>query len=376
MLFKTDFAIWVALILKSLSTGTIWECFCPLKPTLEVGRLKAVESIANKVIPQLLIIFLLLLSATFGQPIGFRFDSIAYSANGGAVSAVVQPRITVCPVSSAVANCNLNRVTTFTDGTLSLACGLSVQVVLTQTTTCVATDDSIGDVGFWVPPGSYAYMISGTEIAPKLYILTVAGAGNAISGSPSVGTQVGGNGSAFVSQPKPVIDARANYGAIGDGQVATDCYMTSGSAVLTCESNHFVVGDVGKKIAVYGSGPTASGNIQPCSGNITVFTSATQVTTSCTAGNSTTHAIATITNCSRANNIATCTTSASHNFQAGQMVNLQQIGVSGFTADNTTFTGVWPIQTVPTGSSFTINSVLLPDVASVPVQGKIRAVKQ
>jgi hypothetical protein len=162
---------------------------------------------------------------------------------------------------------------------------------------------------------------------------------------------------------KPAVDVRG-YGAVADGQVATDCYMTSGSAVLTCESNHFVVGDVGKKIAVYGSGPTASGFIQPCSGSITVFTSATQVTTSCTAGNSTTHAIATITTCSRANNIATCDTSANHNFQSGQMVNLQQVGSSGFTADNT-FTGVWPIQTVPTGSSFTINSVLLPDVVSV-----------
>ena len=189
------------------------------------------------------------------------------------------------------------------------------------------------------------------------------GAGGGISGSPAVGNQVAGNGSGFASQTKPAIDVR-DYGAVGNGQVATDCYMTSGGAVLTCESSHFVAGDVGKKIAVYGSGPTASGLIQPCSGSITVFTSSEQVTTSCTAGNSTTHAIATITTCSRANNIATCNTSAPHGFQAGQMVNLQQAGASGFSADNT-FAGVWPIQTVPSGTSFTINSVLLPDVASV-----------
>ena len=58
----------------------------------------------------------------------------------------------------------------------------------------------------------------------------------------------------YKTQAKAVIDVR-DYGAVGDGEVATDCYMTSGRPLLSCESHHFVASDVGKKIAVYGSGP-------------------------------------------------------------------------------------------------------------------------
>lgn len=165
-----------------------------------------------------------------------------------------------------------------------------------------------------------------------------------------------GDAIVFAQQSRVSLSA-LDYGVIGDGQVATDCYMASGSAVLNCESNHFIAGDVGKKIAVYGSGPTLNGFIQPCSGSITAFTSATQVITSCTAGNSTTHAIASITSCSRSQNVGTCNTSIAHTFQVGQMVTLVGTGDSSFV-------GTWPIQTVPTSTSFTINSVLQNNVAS------------
>jgi len=157
---------------------------------------------------------------------------------------------------------------------------------------------------------------------------------------------------------KPVVDVR-DYAANGDGQVATDCYMTSGSPLLSCESSHFVASDVGKKIAVYGSGPTVKGYIQPLASSISSVLSATQVTLAQAAGNSTTHGIATITNCSRAQNVAICNTAAPHNFHAGQMVALS--GVEG----DASFSGIWPIQTVPTSTSFTARSMLLNDVAYV-----------
>ena len=54
-----------------------------------------------------------------------------------------------------------------------------------------------------------------------------------------------------------------SYGAIGDGQVATDCSMTNGSAVLTCTTGRFAASDVGKVIAVYGAGMLRNGYRQP-----------------------------------------------------------------------------------------------------------------
>jgi hypothetical protein len=160
----------------------------------------------------------------------------------------------------------------------------------------------------------------------------------------------------YQTQAKAVIDIR-DHGAIGDGQVATDCYMTSGSPLLSCESSHFVASDVGKKIAVYGSGPTVKGYIQPLASSISSVVSATQVTLANMAGNSTTHVIATITTCSRAQNVAICNTAAPHSFHAGQMVALDGVG------GDVSFTGVWPIQTIPSSTSFTLRSMLLKDVA-------------
>ena len=75
------------------------------------------------------------------------------------------------------------------------------------------------------------------------------------------------------------------------------------------------------------------------------------------AGNSTTHVIATITTCSRTQNVATCNTSVPHNLRAGQMVALDGVG------GDASFTGVWPIQTVPSSTSFTLRSMLLKDIA-------------
>ena len=69
-----------------------------------------------------------------------------------------------------------------------------------------------------------------------------------------------------------------SYGAIGDAQVATDCSMTNGSAVLTCTIGRFAASDVGKVIAVYGAGMLRNGYRQPLATTISAFTSANQVT--------------------------------------------------------------------------------------------------
>lgn len=74
-----------------------------------------------------------------------------------------------------------------------------------------------------------------------------------------------------------------NYGAIGDGQVATDCSMVNGSATLTCAASRFYGEDVGKAIAVYGAGMLRNGYRQPLAAIITAYNSGASVTLSANA---------------------------------------------------------------------------------------------
>lgn len=83
-------------------------------------------------------------------------------------------------------------------------------------------------------------------------------------------------------QPRLSVASRdftiTSYGAIGDAQVATDCSMTNGSAVLACTTGRFAASDVGKVIAVYGAGMLRNGFRQPLATTISAFTSANAVT--------------------------------------------------------------------------------------------------
>ena len=78
--------------------------------------------------------------------------------------------------------------------------------------------------------------------------------------------------------PKSVNVNVRSYGAVGDGQAVADCSTTSGSAVVTCTSSHFLRADVGKVIVIWQAGPS-SGNYQtPLSTTIRSYQSGTQVT--------------------------------------------------------------------------------------------------
>jgi hypothetical protein len=74
------------------------------------------------------------------------------------------------------------------------------------------------------------------------------------------------------------------YGAIGDGQVATDCSITVASNHVICTANHFQSGDVGKVFALYGAGQLRSNAYasyrQPLAGTIIGIVSATEATVS------------------------------------------------------------------------------------------------
>lgn len=81
---------------------------------------------------------------------------------------------------------------------------------------------------------------------------------------------------------KPWVFDVTTYGAVGNGQIATDGVMTAASAVLTCASAPFVVGDVGKSIQVLNAGASNETLV----GTITGFTDSSHVTLSVSAGSS------------------------------------------------------------------------------------------
>ncbi|MFE2140199.1 hypothetical protein ACFXA3_00265 [Streptomyces sp. NPDC059456] len=71
------------------------------------------------------------------------------------------------------------------------------------------------------------------------------------------------------------------YGALGNGKVASDAAMTSGSAVLTCSTSApFTAGDVGKNVMVLGAGTSGETLV----GTISAYTDSSHVTLSATAG--------------------------------------------------------------------------------------------
>ena len=104
-----------------------------------------------------------------------------------------------------------------------------------------------------------------------------------LADAASARTNLGLGSSAVRDVPANVFDI-TRYGAVGNGRLASDGAMTSGSAVLTCASGPFVVGDVGKSVMVLAAGTSGETLV----GTISGYTSATQVTLSATAASTVT----------------------------------------------------------------------------------------
>jgi hypothetical protein len=100
-------------------------------------------------------------SAAFGQ--GFRvgdaMNVTSVLTTPGIVSSVSNATINICHSPANAIPCT-NRVITYTDHTLSVPCSAATQVVLAGTNSCVATTDSRGNWGAWVPPGNYDFTIT------------------------------------------------------------------------------------------------------------------------------------------------------------------------------------------------------------------------
>ena len=98
---------------------------------------------------KLLIAFLLVLvfpMISLAQ--GGAYNSIVLGPN---VAVIAGAQITVCSYGSTVANCNANRVTVYTDATLS-----------TPATNPITADGS-GNFVVYAPSGNYNYVVSGSE---------------------------------------------------------------------------------------------------------------------------------------------------------------------------------------------------------------------
>lgn len=190
--------------------------------------------------------------------------------------------------------------------------------------------------------------------------INVAGAFGGITNvAPGSVLASAGTGNLPVFQLKAAIDVR-DYGAVADGQVATDCYMTAGSAVLTCETAHFAPADVGKKIVAYGNGPSANGYYQPLSSSIVGYTSSTQITLNDIAVTSTQHNLVSIQSATRAGNAGLLTSTynaTGHGFAAGQMVNIVMSA-----AGDQTYSGLYPINSIAF-NRFMVLSTVQPNVS-------------
>jgi hypothetical protein len=125
-----------------------------------------------------------------------------------------------------------------------------------------------------------------------------------------------------------VTDVR-DFGAVGDGQVALDCSMTSGSRSLRCTTAHFSAAkDTGKVIAVYDAGPTNNGFIQPLTTRISSASSDGKTVILAAAATNTTRT-SVITNCTNTTPIV-CSTSTAHGFDAL----IDSVTISGNSAAN------------------------------------------
>lgn len=151
----------------------------------------------------------------------------------------------------------------------------------------------------------------------------------------------------------PWVDVRA-FNAKGDAKVATDCWMTSGSAVLTCASSHFSVQDVGKVIGVWGAGAASGNFVKPLASTISAYTSATQITLANNAATSNVQNACTISSATwstDANGTITVTCGAAHGFAVNQ-----EVVVSG--TNNAAVDGhVFKVATTDGGTGFTASII-------------------
>ena len=134
--------------------------------------------------------------APFARAQGVRFGDqssvTSVQTPGGPIFSVPNASISFCSSPANAVPCT-NKVTTYTDITLTTPCSTSTQVTLSGSSSCVATTDQFGNWGVWVPSGTYSYTItlaSGASIGPYTATLAAGGGGGSTPGGVDMAVQV------------------------------------------------------------------------------------------------------------------------------------------------------------------------------------------
>lgn len=118
-----------------------------------------------------LLAFLLLAAPLFAQGVRVGDNSpLQTTTTVSGIGTLLVPQqgsINFCAAPANAVPCT-NKATTYTDSTLGTACATSTQVVLANTSSCVAQSDTTGNWGVWVAPGQYqwTYTVGGNSYGP------------------------------------------------------------------------------------------------------------------------------------------------------------------------------------------------------------------
>jgi hypothetical protein len=189
------------------------------------------------------LLFLVVLLAVCGSALGqgFRFDSqISAEMLTSAIPGTTN--VLVIPSTAQVAFCNFpanavpctNKATTYTSVTLGTPCSTSTQIVLTGTTSCVASPDAQQNWGVWVPSGQYSYTatIGGSNFGPYVVNFGVPTGTNLSLGSLRTTGALIANGGLTANSVNNVQYCDQFAGATADVQInAAVAALTNGGTI-------------------------------------------------------------------------------------------------------------------------------------------------
>jgi len=157
---------------------------------------------------------------------GVRFDVNTITTTAGNVQPPGYPALLAVPYAS-IAVCNApangvpctNYVTTYTDSSRGTSCPNTSQVVLQGTTACVSTSDALGNAGWWITAGTYAYTVVTPKgsFGPFYFTAGSLGGGGGVTW-PATGDIVVSNGT---SSPAGLVPSTTGFCPIVSGGVWT-----------------------------------------------------------------------------------------------------------------------------------------------------------
>ncbi|MFZ3355123.1 MAG: hypothetical protein WA549_00015, partial [Thermoplasmata archaeon] len=181
----------------------------------------------------LFVIALLLCPFVFGQ--GARYDNFAwqtvYVQGSNVFTAAPNAIVNICSHPANAVPCT-NYASTYTDIGLGTACSTATPLVLSGSSTCVATSDIYGSFGFWANPGAYDYTVTTTNGSFGPYYITLGVTSSA--GSPTGVTPIAVTAGAVSIQNSTPANITSTLGT------GVEIFTGSGSAAV---QNDVMVGD-------------------------------------------------------------------------------------------------------------------------------------